>query len=367
MANHTDLSVLFQPLAIGPLTVRNRIGMSPMCQYSAIDGVPQDWHMAHLGGRATGGLGLMIVEATGVVPEGRITPACTGLWSDAQRDAFKPIVDFVKSQGTAIGIQLAHAGRKASCAVPWEGGAQLPSENGGWQTVAPSAISFKDSDNTPRAMSRDDIAHLVDSFVAAARRAVDAGFDLIEIHAAHGYLLHSFLSPLSNTRTDDYGGTLRNRARALYEITTAVRAILPTHVALAVRLSCSDWVDGGLTVDDCVLVAQHLKSLGVDLVDCSSGGLTPDAKIPAVPMYQVPFAAHIRAGAHIATAAVGLITTPNEAASIVAEGKADMVLLARALLREPYWALKAAAQAGVDLPVARQYLRGIDAKYLKAL
>lgn len=367
MADHTDLSVLFSPLTIGPLTLRNRIGMSPMCQYSAIDGVPQAWHMAHLGARAAGGLGLMIVEATGVVPEGRITPGCTGLWNDVQRDAFKPIVEFVKSQGMAIGIQLAHAGRKASCALPWQGGAQLSFADGGWQTVAPSALPFKGSDNPPHAMSRDDIAHLVDSFVAATRRAANAGFDLVEIHAAHGYLLHSFLSPLSNKRTDDYGGTLRNRARALYEVTTAVRSILPTHMALAVRLSCSDWVDGGLTPDDCVLVAQHLKSLGVDLVDCSSGGLTPDAKIPAAPLYQVPFSAQIRNGAHIATAAVGLITTPAEAAEVVGTGKADMVLLARALLREPYWALKAAAQAGVDMPVAPQYLRGIEAKYLKPL
>ena len=367
MADNADLTALFKPLTIGPLTLRNRIGMSPMCQYSAIDGVPQPWHMAHLGGRATGGLGLIIVEATGVVPEGRITPACTGLWNDLQRDAFKPIVEFVKSQGTAIGIQLAHAGRKASCAVPWEGGAQLPFEQGGWQTVAPSAIAFKETDNTPHAMSKDDISHLVDSFVSAARRAINAGFDLIEIHAAHGYLLHSFLSPLSNKRTDDYGGALRNRARALYEVTTAVRSILPTNVALAVRLSCSDWVEGGLTADDCVLVAQHLKSLGVDLVDCSSGGLTADAKIPVAPLYQVPFADQIREGAHIATAAVGMITTVQEAAGIVRDGKADMVLLARALLRDPYWALKAAAHAGVDLPVAQQYLRGVDAKHLKAL
>lgn len=366
MADNTDLSVLFSPLQLGPLALRNRIGMSPMCQYSAIDGVPQAWHMAHLGGRATGGLGLMIVEATGVVPQGRITPACTGLWNDAQRDAFKPIVAFVKSQGTAIGIQLAHAGRKASCALPWQGGAQLSPDQGGWQTVAPSALAFRGEDATPKAMSVDDIKELVGHFVAAAHRAVDAGFDLIEIHGAHGYLLHSFLSPLSNKRDDAYGGVLENRARALYEVITAVKAAIPAHIALAVRLSCSDWVDGGLTVAECVEVCGHLKTLGVDLVDCSSGGLVPDAKIPAEPLYQVPFAQDIRAGAQVATAAVGLITTPQEAAGIVSSGKADLVLLARALLRDPYWALKAAAHAGVDIPVAPQYLRGIDAKRLLA-
>ncbi len=367
MADNTDLNILFSPLQLGGLRLRNRIGMSPMCQYSAIDGVPQAWHMAHLGGRATGGLGLMIVEATGVVPEGRITPGCTGLWDDAQRDAFAPIVAFVKSQGTAIGIQLAHAGRKASCALPWQGGAQLGAAQGGWQTVAPSALAFRDEDNTPKVMSVDDIKQLVASFVAAARRAVAAGFDLVEIHGAHGYLLHSFLSPLSNRRDDDYGGPLQNRARALYEVVTAVKDVLPASVALSVRLSCSDWVDGGLTVAECVEVAKHLKTLGVDLVDCSSGGLVPDAKIPAGPLYQVPFAQQIRAGAGIATAAVGIITKPQEAADIVGSGKADMVLLARALLREPYWALKAALEAGVDMPVAPQYLRGIDAKHLSRL
>lgn len=366
MADNTDLSVLFSPLQLGALTLRNRIGMSPMCQYSAIDGVPQAWHMAHLGGRATGGLGLMIVEATGVVPQGRITPACTGLWNDAQRDAFKPIVDFVKSQGTAIGIQLAHAGRKASCALPWQGGAQLAPAQGGWQTVAPSALAFRPEDASPKAMNVDDIKKLVDDFVSAAHRAVAAGFDLVEIHGAHGYLLHSFLSPLSNKRDDDYGGTLENRARALYEVVAAVKAAIPARIALAVRLSCSDWVDGGLTVSECVEVSKHLKTLGVDLVDCSSGGQVPDAQIPAAPLYQVPFAQEIRAAAGIATAAVGMITTPQEAAGIVATGKADMVLLARALLRDPYWALKAAAHAGVDIPVAPQYLRGIDAKRLLA-
>lgn len=367
MAGHNDLGVLFSPVQIGPLTLRNRIGMSPMCQYSAVDGMAQAWHMAHLGGRATGGLGLMMVEATGVLPEGRITPGCTGLWNDAQRDAFKPIVGFVREQGTAIGIQLAHAGRKASCALPWQGGAQLAPAHGGWQTVAPSPVAFRDGDALPKEMTADDIAHVVAAFAAAARRAAEAAFDFVEIHAAHGYLLHAFLSPLTNLRTDGYGGALHDRARALYEVTMAVRAALPARMALLVRLSCSDWVAGGLTPQDCVEVARRLKALGVDLVDCSSGGAVQDAKIPAVALYQVPFARLLRAESGIPTAAVGMITTPAQAAGIVGDGAADVVLLGRALLRDPYWALKAAAVAGVDLPVARQYLRGIDAASLRAL
>ncbi len=366
MAGHTDLTPLFTPVTLGPLTLRNRIGMSPMCQYAAVDGVVQEWHMAHLGARAVGGLGLMIVEATGVVPEGRITPACVGLWNDAQRDALKPVVAFAKQHGTAMAIQLAHAGRKASCALPWQGGRQLDAAQGGWQTVAPSPVAFRADDSAPHAMDVDDIARLVDSFVAAARRAADAGFDMVEIHAAHGYLLHSFLSPLSNHRTDAYGGDLAGRARALYEVTAAVAAALPAHMALAVRLSCSDWAEGGVTVDDCSVVARHLKTLGVHLVDCSSGGLTPDARIVTGPLYQVPFAAEIRAQAGIATAAVGMITTAQEAAGIISTGKADVVLLARALLREPYWALKAAAAAGADLAIAPQYLRGVERDTLLA-
>lgn len=361
------VAALFTPLQLGPVTLRNRIGMSPMCQYSAVDGVAQEWHHAHIGARAAGGLGLIIMEATGVVPEGRITPGCLGLWNDAQRDALKPIVAFGKSHGTAMGIQLAHAGRKASCALPWQGGRQLTAAQSGWQTVAPSAIAFRDGDAAPQAMTADDIARLVEAFVAAARRAADAGFDVVELHGAHGYLLHSFLSPLTNLREDGYGGDLAGRSRLLREIATAVRAALPAHMALIARLSCSDWQAGGLTPADCALVALDLKKLGVELIDCSSGGLTQDAKITVGPGYQVPFAEELRRDGGIMTAAVGMITEARQAGEIVQKGQADMVLLARMLLRDPYWALKAAAIAGVELPVPQQYLRGIDRAGLLAL
>lgn len=361
------VAALFSPLQLGPVALRNRIGMSPMCQYSTIDGVAQEWHHAHIGARAAGGLGLIIMEATGVLPEGRITPGCLGLWNDQQRDALKPIVAFAKGQGTAMGIQLAHAGRKASCALPWQGGRQLSAADGGWQTVAPSAIAFRDSDAAPRAMTADDIKHLVDTFVAAAKRAAGAGFDVVELHGAHGYLLHSFLSPLTNRRDDGYGGDLEGRSRLLREIAAAVRAALPSHMALIARLSCSDWQAGGLTPADCAVVARDLKTLGVEMIDCSSGGLTQDAKISVGPGYQVPFAAELRRDGGIMTAAVGMITGAKQAGEIVQSGQADMVLLARMLLRDPYWALKAAALAGVDLPVALQYQRGIDREGLLAL
>lgn len=361
------VAALFTPLQMGSVTLRNRIGMSPMCQYSAIDGVAQEWHHAHIGARAAGGLGLIVMEATGVEPAGRITPGCLGLWNDAQRDALKPIVAFAKGQGTAMGIQLAHAGRKASCALPWQGGRQLAAAQGGWQTLAPSALAFRDGDMLPQAMTADDIARLVDAFVAAARRAADAGFDVVELHGAHGYLLHSFLSPLTNRREDGYGGDLSGRSRLLREVAAAVRAALPAHMALITRLSCSDWQAGGLTPADCAIVARDLKKLGVELIDCSSGGLTHDAKIVVGPGYQVPFAEEVRRDGDIMTGAVGMITGARQAGEIVQKGQADMVFLARVLLRDPYWALKAAALAGADLPVAQQYLRGIDRAGLLAL
>lgn len=368
MAEHalTQAASLFTPVRVGPVTLRNRIGMSPMCQYSAVDGVPAEWHHAHLGGRATGGLGLMIVEATGVSPEGRITPGCTGLWNDTQRDAFKPIVAFGREQGNVMAIQLAHAGRKAGCDLPWRGGLQLSAGDGGWETLAPSSIAFRDGERLPRALTGDDIAGIIENFAASARRAVDAGFQMVEVHGAHGYLLHSFLSPLTNRREDAYGGDLQGRSRMLREVVAAVKAELPRDVALAVRLSCSDWAEGGLTVADCVEVSKDLKNLGVDLVDCSSGGLVMDAKITAGPGYQVPFAADIRRGAGVMTAAVGMITTAGQAGKIIADGAADVVLLARALLRDPYWALKAAAAAGAEIPVAPQYMRGISREELLA-
>lgn len=360
MADNT-LSLLFKPLTLGGVTLRNRIAMSPMCQYSAVDGVAQDWHLAHLGARAQGGVGLVMVEATGVVPAGRISPGCMGLWNDTQVEALKPITAFVKSQGAAIGIQLAHAGRKASSALPWHGGKQISLENGGWETVAPSAVPFYPSDSTPHALTLAEIAAMVEAFVAAAKRAVVAGFDVVEIHAAHGYLLHSFLSPLSNKRDDIYGGDLAGRSRLLLDIVTAVKAVLPSSMALLVRLSCTDWAEGGLSVDECVTIARDLKTRGVDLVDCSSGGLVPDAKMPGTqPGYQVPFAKALRQQGGALTAAVGLITTPEQAAEILAKGEADMIFLGRVLLRDPYWALKAAAVAGVDMPIPPQYQRGID-------
>lgn len=308
----------------------------------------------------------MIVEATGIVPEGRITPGCTGLWTDAQVEAFKPIVAFARAQGTVMAVQLAHAGRKAGCDLPWRGGRQVSMGAGGWQALAPSAVPFRAEDRAPRAMTKEDIARVIDAFAASARRAIAAGFEMVEIHAAHGYLLHSFLSPLSNRRDDDYGGDLAGRSRLLRDVTAAVKAELPADCALAVRLSCRDWAPGGLEVADCAAVAGDLKMLGVDLIDCSSGGLVPDAKIVAGPGYQVPFAAQIRAEAAIATAAVGLITTPEQAGRIIAEGAADLVLLGRVLLRDPYWALKAAALAGADIPLPRQYERGIDRDSLLA-
>jgi 2,4-dienoyl-CoA reductase-like NADH-dependent reductase (Old Yellow Enzyme family) len=363
---HDTLKPLFDPFALGPVTLRNRIAMSPMCQYSAIDGVATDWHMAHLGARAQGGLGLIVLEATGVLPEGRISPGCLGLWNDEQAAALKPIAAFIKSQGAAAGIQLAHAGRKASCAYPWQGGHQLAEPEGGWQTVAPSALPFRPADRAPRAMTAEDIAAVTAAFAASAARARDAGFDVVEVHAAHGYLLHSFLSPLSNTRSDAYGGDLAGRSRLLLETVAAVKMELSPRMALIVRLSCSDWQDGGLTPGDCAALVPALKAAGVHLVDCSSGGLTPDARIPGTePGYQVPFAAELRA-AGIATAAVGMITTPEQAAAIVAEGKADMVFLGRVLLREPYWALRAAALAGLPMPVPPQYERGITPRYFAA-
>ena len=362
------LKVLFTPLQLGGVTLRNRIGMSPMCQYSAIEGVAQEWHHAHLGARAQGGLGLIMVEATGVMPAGRITPGCLGLWNDQQRDALKPLAAVIKSQGVVPGIQLAHAGRKAACALPWQGGRQLSVADGGWETMAPSALPFRTDERAHRAMTTADIAVVRAAFVAAAERALAAGFELIEIHAAHGYLLHSFLSPLSNQRDDAYGGDLAGRSRLLLEVVADLRALVPASHALAVRLSCSDWVEGGLSVEDCVIIAQHLKTAGVDLVDCSSGGLVVDAKIPGTqPGYQVPFARALRQEAGIATAAVGMITTPPQAAEIIQQGNADMVFLARVLLRDPYWALKAAAATGIEIPVPPQYLRGIDRDSLLTL
>jgi 2,4-dienoyl-CoA reductase-like NADH-dependent reductase (Old Yellow Enzyme family) len=349
---------LFTPLTLRGVTFRNRIGVSPMCQYSAVDGMVNDWHLTHLGARAAGGAGLVIMEATGVVPEGRITPGCTGIWSDAHAAAMKRITDFIASQGAVAGIQIAHAGRKAACDLPWRGGNPLALADGGWQTVAPSALPFQDGHPVPKEMTVDDIRRTQDAFVAAARRAVGAGFKFIELHGAHGYLMHEFFSPLSNRRTDAYGGNFENRARFILETARAVRAEIPADVVLAARLSCSDWTEGGVTIDDSVALASALSQAGVDMIDCSSGGNVADAKIPVGPGYQVPFAAQIRRDAGVATAAVGMIAEARQADEIIRKGEADMALLARAFLRDPYWAVHAAIELGAEADIPPQYLRG---------
>ncbi len=351
-------SKLFSPITLGGLTIRNRIGVSPMCQYSSDDGFATDWHLVHIGARASGGAGLIIMEATAVVPEGRITPACLGIWKDEHIPALTRVAAFAKSQGTVIGIQLAHAGRKASMDVPANGGARLSPANGGWQAVAPSPIPFAPEHAAPTEMSIADIEVLREKFVAAALRAVKAGFQVIEIHGAHGYLLHEFLSPLSNKRADQYGGSLENRMRLIVEIAHAIRAKIPSDIVLGARLSCVDWTEDGLKIEDSVKVAAELKKAGVDFIDCSSGFVTGDAKVPFAPGFQVPFARAIREGADIPTLAVGMITDAEQAEKIIADGGADMVLLAREFLRDPSWPLHAAVKLGMkgDIPV--QYLRG---------
>jgi len=346
---------LFEPLTIGNVTLRNRIAVSPMCEYSAVDGVPADWHLVHLGSRAVGGAGLVFTEATAVSPEGRISPGDTGLWNETQLAAWKRIAAFVSEHGAAAGIQLAHAGRKASTEVPWRGGKRL--ETGGWTPVAPSALAFADDYPMPQALDASGIAKVVADFRAAAVRAKAAGFAVIEIHAAHGYLLHEFLSPLSNRRTDDYGGSLEHRARLLREVVAAVREVWPQPAPLVVRVSATDWVEGGWDIGECVELARWLKQDGVNLIDTSSGGLSPLQKIELVPGYQVPFSALIRREAGIATGAVGLITQAAQADDIVARGDADLVLFARELLRDPYFPRRAAQELDRKITPPVQYQR----------
>ncbi len=349
---------LFQPLTLRSVTLRNRIGVSPMCQYSATDGVANDWHFVHLGSRAVGGAGIVIVEATGIAPEGRITPGCMGLWNEKQIEPLARIANFVKERGAVAGIQIAHAGRKASAALPWNGGAHLSAAQGGWETIAPSAIAFGgDLPKVPRAMTEADITRVQNDFVATAKRALAAGFNFLELHAAHGYLFNEFLSPLSNHRTDKYGGSFENRTRLLLDTTRAVRQVWPDNLPLAVRISAIDWKEGGWQIEDSIALAKLLKAEGVDLMDCSSGGLVPDAKITVVPGYQVPFAEKVRHGANIATAAVGFITEAKQADDIVREGKADVVLLAREFLRDAYWPAHAARTLGHKLTPPNQYAR----------
>mgnify|MGYP001951522918 CR=1 FL=1 len=353
---------LFSPFNLRSVTLRNRIAMSPMCQYSAEGGFANEWHLVHLGSRAAGGAGLIIVEATAVTPEGRITPGDLGLWDDRHVEKLRPIVRFIEEQGAVPAIQLGHAGRKASTRRPWEGGGPIrPDEPEGWQTVAPSPIPLAEGYPVPHPLSAEEIRSVVEAFAAAARRALAAGFKIVEIHGAHGYLIHQFLSPVSNRRTDGYGGSFEGRIRFLVEVVEAVRAVWPAELPLFVRLSATDWLpEGGWDLDQTVELAKVLATRGVDLIDASSGGSVPDAKIPFAPGYQVPFAERIRKEAGIATGAVGLITEPAQAEAILAEGKADLILLGRELLRNPYWPLQAAKELGAPLPYwPVQYLRGL--------
>jgi 2,4-dienoyl-CoA reductase-like NADH-dependent reductase (Old Yellow Enzyme family) len=351
---------LFQPLTIKSVTLRNRIGVSPMCEYSSDDGVATDWHFVHLGSRAVGGAGLVIAEATAVSPEGRITPGCAGLWADKHIEPLTRINRFVKQHGAVPGIQIAHAGRKASASRPWEGDAHLSDDQGGWPTIAPSAVPFGHRlTKVPQAMTEADIIRVKNNFADAAKRSLTAGVEWLELHFAHGYLAHEFLSPLSNQRTDKYGGSFDNRIRFVIETTQAVRAVWPDKLPLTVRLSCTDWVAGGWDIEQSIDLSRRLKTEGVDLIDCSSGALVPDAKIPVGPGFQVPFAERIRREAGIATAAVGMITAPAQADQIVRNGQADVVLLAREFLRDPYWPAHAARALGhaAAVPPPVQYAR----------
>jgi len=354
------VAALFSPLKLRGVEFRNRIFVSPMCQYSSEGGLPTDWHMVHLGSRAVGGAACVIVEATGVSREGRISPGDSGLWSEGHADAFEPISAFIRSQGAVPGIQLAHAGRKASTAAPWDGGGLVPAARGGWTPLAPSPIAFAEGYAVPREMTSADIRAVVEQFARGARLARRAGFDVVELHFAHGYLVHEFLSPLSNKRTDAYGGSLPNRMRLALEIAKAARAEWPQELPLFARISATDWADGGWDLPDSIELSKQLKAAGVDLIDCSSGGTLPKARIPIGPGYQVPFAEAIRKEAKIATGAVGLITKPEQAERVVASGQADVVLLARELLRDPYWPLRAAKALGADIPWPRQYARARD-------
>lgn len=351
------MSTLFSPFKLRDLEFKNRIFVSPMCQYSATDGLANNWHLVHLGSRAVGGAGLVMVEATAITPEGRISPGDMGLWSEQHTRALAPIAQFIKEHGAVPAIQLAHAGRKASTEAPWRGGSALAIDAGGWPVVAPSAIAFSPASPTPVELSRAQLDVICAQFVDAARRSLEAGFEVVELHFAHGYLLHEFLSPLSNQRNDEYGGSLENRARFPLQVARAVRAVWPQHLPLFVRISATDWAEGGWDLAQSIELAHWLKAIGIDLIDCSTGALVPYAKIPVAPGFQTPFATAIRNQAGIAVGAVGLITAPEQAEQIVATGLADVVLLARELLRDPYWPLHAAAALGVKLDWPVQYQR----------
>ncbi len=351
-------SPLFSPLRLREVTFKNRIAVSPMCQYSCTDGFATDWHLVHLGSRAIGGASLVMVEATAVEARGRISPADMGIWKDEHISPLAKVASFVERNGSLPGIQLAHAGRKGSTRVPWESGSVIPpGEAEGWQPVAPSPIAFRDGDPAPAELQTSDISEIVNAFAEAARRALSAGFKVAEIHGAHGYLIHEFLSPLSNQRTDDYGGSFENRTRFALEVARKVREVWPASLPLFMRLSCSDWAEGGWDIGESVELSKALRGIGIDLIDCSSGGAVPHARIQVGPGYQVPFADRIRREAEIATGAVGMITEPDQAEQIVANGQADMVLLARAMLRDPYWPVHAARALGLQPEPPVQYGR----------
>jgi 2,4-dienoyl-CoA reductase-like NADH-dependent reductase (Old Yellow Enzyme family) len=349
---------LFDPLTIRDVTFANRVFVSPMCQYSSDNGYANDWHFVHLGSRAVGGAGLVLTEATAVLPEGRISPQDLGIWEDGHIEMLAKIVGFIHEQGSIAGMQLAHAGRKASTSRPWEGHDAVPESEGGWKkVVAPSALKFSDTYPMPQALTRDGIREVVDGFAAAARRACQAGFRVVEIHGAHGYLINEFLSPLSNKREDEYGGSFENRTRLCREVVTAVRSAWPKELPVFIRISATDWVEGGWTIEESVKLASELKEMGVDLVDCSSGGNAFHATIPVGPGYQTQFAERIRREAGIMTGAVGMITSPEQAEHVIRTGQADAVIMAREFLRNPYWPLHAARE--LDQPIAWpvQYLR----------
>jgi 2,4-dienoyl-CoA reductase-like NADH-dependent reductase (Old Yellow Enzyme family) len=348
---------LFQPLKLKSITLKNRIAVSPMCQYSSVDGFANDWHLVHLGTRAVGGAALVFSEATAVSDKGRITPHDLGIYKDEHIEFLKRITSFIKTQNAVPGIQLAHAGRKASHHRPWDGGAALNENEAAWITEAPSAIPFKEGEPLPHELNKEEIKAIIEDFKQAAVRAKEAGFDVIELHAAHGYLIHEFLSPLSNHRQDEYGGSFENRIRFLIEIIASVQQVWNEEKPLFVRISATDWVDGGWNIEESVELCRILKTKGIDLIDCSSGGNSPAQKIPVGPMYQTPFAERIKKETGIMTGAVGLITTTEQAESIITSGQADLIFLARQLLREPYFPLHAAHDLGADIPWPPQYDR----------
>lgn len=351
------MSLLFSPLALRSLKLKNRIVVSPMCQYSSEEGFANDWHLVHLGSRAVGGAGLVIAEATAVSPEGRISASDLGIWNDEHIPSLKRITNFIHQNDSIAGIQIAHAGRKASTLPPWLGGRSVKTEEGGWHTVAPSAIAFREDNQLPKALTTTEIRGVIVDFAAAAERAVEAGFKVLEIHAAHGYLLHQFLSPLSNERGDEYGGSFENRIRLLIEVVEAVQKVWPADLPLMIRISATDWAEGGWDVAQSIQLSKTLRQIGVDLIDCSSGGLIPNAKITVGPGYQVQFSEQIKKEAGILTGAVGLITSATQAESILNTSKADVIILARQLLRDPYFPLHAAHQLQQDIKWPVQYDR----------